>query len=100
MVKWHLNETHNTDRTTFHTDVIDVIFNRCSRSNRCVSTKCKRNNICISKQCYDIRVVCAGGGNEGQESEGPVTKQGYSKARLHLTTGLVTNNNSDSNNIN
>lgn len=26
----------------------------------------------------------------GQVSEGPVTKQGYSKARLHLTTGLVT----------
>lgn len=26
----------------------------------------------------------------GQESEGPVTKQGYSKARLDLTTGPVT----------
>lgn len=27
------------------------------------------------------------GGKKGQESEGPVTKQGYSKARLDLTTG-------------
>lgn len=49
------------NETTFHTVLIDVIFNRCSRSNICVSTKCKRNNICISKQCYDIRVVGAGG---------------------------------------
>lgn len=42
------------------------------------------------------------GGNKGQVSEGPVTKQGYSKARLHLTTGLVTikNNNNDTGNIN
>lgn len=43
------------------------------------------------------------GGNKGQVSEGPVTKQGYSKARLHLTTGLVTIRkkiNDDTNNIN
>lgn len=30
------------------------------------------------------------GGKKGQESERPVTKQGYSKARLDLTTGPVT----------
>lgn len=30
------------------------------------------------------------GGKKGQESEGPVTKQGNSKARLDLTTGPVT----------
>lgn len=48
------------------------------------------NNSCISKQCYDIRVVGAEGYNRlGQEAErDPSLSRGYSKARLHLTTGL------------